>query len=39
MESLIKDRATIDISKSVEKHADIREIVPLHALTGCDTVA
>jgi hypothetical protein len=40
MESQIKDRSTIDIIKTVGKHADIiGEILPVHALTGCDTVA
>jgi hypothetical protein len=40
MESPIKDRATIDISKTVEKHTDIiGEILPVYALTGCHTVA
>jgi 5'-3' exonuclease len=39
MKSPIKDRATINISKTVEKHADIiGEILPVHARTGCDTV-
>jgi hypothetical protein len=40
MELTIKDRATIDIIKTVEKHTDIiGEILPVHDLTGCDTVA
>jgi hypothetical protein len=40
MESPIKDRATINISKTVEKHATIiGEILPVHALAECDTVA
>jgi hypothetical protein len=40
MESPIKDRGTIDISKTVEKHTDvIGEILPVHALTGCNTMA
>jgi len=40
MESPIKERTAIDIGKTVEKHACIvSEILPAHALTGCDTVA
>jgi hypothetical protein len=38
-ETPIKDRATIDISNTVEKYADIiGKIFPIHDLTGCDTV-
>ena len=40
MESPIKERTVVDIGKTVEKHACIvTEILPAHALTGCDTVA
>ncbi|KAG0723713.1 hypothetical protein GWK47_042084 [Chionoecetes opilio] len=40
MESPIKDRAIVDIGKTVEKHIDIiPEILAAHALSGCDTVA
>jgi len=40
MESPIKDRTIIDIGKTVERHAPfVTEILPAHALTGCDTVA
>ena len=40
MESPIKGRAVIDIPKTVEKHVGIVEnILPAHALSGCDTVA
>ncbi len=40
MESPIRDRAIVDIGKTVERHRDIvPEILPAHALSGCDTVA
>jgi hypothetical protein len=40
MESPIKDRVVVDISKIVENHRDIiSEILAAHALSGCDTVA
>jgi hypothetical protein len=40
MESPIKGRSIIDIAKTVDKHTDIiEEILPAHALSGCDTVA
>lgn len=40
MESPIKERTVIDIGKTVEKHVSIvNELLPAHALTGCDTVA
>ena len=40
MESPIKERTIIDIGKTVEKHVSfVRELLPAHALTGCDTVA
>jgi hypothetical protein len=40
MESPIKDRAMVDIGKTVDKHREIiPEILPAHALSGCDTVA
>jgi hypothetical protein len=39
MESPIKDRTNINMSKTVEKYADIiGELFPIHDLTGCDTV-
>ena len=40
MESPIKERSVIDIGKTVTKFKDIiPDILPAHALTGCDTVA
>ncbi|KAG0714433.1 hypothetical protein GWK47_014176 [Chionoecetes opilio] len=40
MKSPIKDRAIVDIGKTVEKHIDIiPEILAAHALSGCDTIA
>lgn len=40
MESPIKGKVVIDIAKTAEKHRDIvEEILPAHALSGCDTVA
>ena len=40
MESPIKGRSIIDVEKTVDKHRDIvDEILPVHALSGCDTVA
>ena len=40
MESPIKERRVIDIGKTVEKHVSfVSELLPAHALTGCDTVA
>ena len=40
MESPIKGRTVVDISKTVQKHSEIVEgILPAHALSGCDTVA
>ena len=40
MESLIKDRAVLDIHLSIEKHSDIiPHLLSMHALSGCDTVA
>ena len=40
MESPHKERAVIDINASVTKHANIIEnLLPGHALSGCDTVA
>jgi hypothetical protein len=40
MESPVKGRAVIDIGLTVKKHKDIvEEILPAHALSGCDTVA
>lgn len=40
MESPVKGRACIDIRESVRKHTTIiPSLLPLHALTGCDTVA
>jgi hypothetical protein len=40
MESPIKGRTVIDIGKIVQKHSEIVEgILPVHALSGCDTVA
>ncbi len=40
MESPIKDRVVVDIAKTVDKHrAIIPELLPAHALSGCDTVA
>ena len=40
MKSPIKERAAIDIGKTVEKHVSfVSELLPAHALTGCDTVA
>ena len=40
MESPIKERVVVDIGKTVDKHRDIiPEILPAHALSGCDTVA
>ena len=40
MESPIKSRAVTDIAKTVEKHSSIiEELLPAHALSGCDTVA
>ena len=40
MESPIKGRTVVDIGKTVQKHSEIVEgILPVHALSGCDTVA
>ena len=40
MESPIKERIVIDIGQTVEKHVSfVSELLPTHALTGCDTVA
>ena len=40
MESPIKERTVIDIGKTAEKHVSfVNELLPAHALTGCDTVA
>ena len=40
MESPIKQRVLVDIGKTVQKHlAIIPELLPAHALSGCDTVA
>ena len=40
MESPIKERTVNDIGKTVEKHVSfVNELLPAHALTGCDTVA
>ena len=40
MESPIHDRSCIDIKETARKHdAIISAILPLHALTGCDSVA
>ena len=40
MESQIKGRTVIDIGKTVEKHVSfVNELLPPHALTGCDMVA
>ena len=40
MQSPIKDRTIVDIQKTVSEHKDIvANILPAHALTGCDTVA
>ena len=39
-ESPIKRRTVVDIGKTVLKHSEIVErILPVHALSGCDTVA
>ena len=39
MESPIKGRTVVDIGKTVQKHSEIVEgILPVHALSGCDTV-
>ena len=40
MQSPIKDRTIVDIPKSVTQHEEIiPNILPAHAITGCDTVA
>ena len=40
MESPIKGRTVVDIGKTVQKHSEIVEgILPVNALSGCDTVA
>ena len=40
MEYPIKGRTVVDIGKTVQKHSEIVEgILPVHALSGCDTVA
>jgi len=40
MEPTSKDRTIVDIGSTVEKHSCIiAEILPVHAPTGCDTVA
>ena len=40
MESPIKGRTVVDIGKTVQKHSEIVEgILPVHALSGSDTVA
>ncbi len=40
MESPIKDRAVVDIGMTVDRHRNIiTEVLPAHALSGCDTVA
>ncbi len=40
METQMKDRAVVDIGKTKERHMDIiTEVLPAHALSGCDTVA
>ena len=39
MVSPIRDRAVIDIKKTVDKHAAITDnLMAVHALPGCDTV-
>jgi hypothetical protein len=40
MESSTIGKLSVDIGKTMEKYADIiKEILPVHALTRCDTVA
>ena len=40
MESPSRDRAIVDIKSTVSKHEDIvKNLLPAHALSGCDTVA
>ena len=40
MESPVKDRSLIDIKKTIERHENIiSELLPAHAISGCDTVA
>ena len=39
MESPIKGRAVIDVSKLLKNSDIVHELLPAHALSGCDTVA
>ena len=40
MESPSRDRAIVDIKSTMSKHEDIvKNLLPAHALSGCDTVA